>query len=129
VRRDPTPCARNRFCAFSDGPEAAALLVFHSANGRGVIRGCYHSFTIRQQFDTVPKRKPVESQVVTTTFSVSLPIAQNLGRADLTTKHAPWRNEPTELSTGIVDNENVKIDSVGVSKISLAVISAMLLER
>jgi hypothetical protein len=29
---------------------------------------------------------------------------------------APWRNEPTELSTGIVDNENVKIDSATVSK-------------
>ncbi len=31
-------------------------------------------------------------------------------------RHAPWRNEPTELSTGIVDNENVKIDSAWVSK-------------
>jgi hypothetical protein len=113
-RTRPKPLCPQPILPFWKGPEAAALSVFHSTNNGDPIRACYHSFTIRQQFDTVPKRNPFEYQKVPRSFSVSFSIAQNLGKVHLTMKHAPWRNEPTELSTGIVDNENVKIDSVRV---------------
>src|SRR5215469_226591 len=75
---------------------------------------------IRLQFGNNLTRCRKEESLLLNRFrrydKVWLPVAQNLGSVHLTMEGAPWRKEPTELSTGIVDNENVKIDSAWVSK-------------
>src|SRR5215469_11971118 len=99
--------------------ESAFSSVFHSAKSGGTASVCYHPFTKRQQFDTVVKTGTFVFQILTWSVETSVAIGQKLGKVDWTMKDAPWRDEPTELSTGIVDNENVKIDSVWVSKYRL----------